>query len=122
MWTWPVSTAPSRTTSPIQFGSFGYGCNYQGKSPHFWAHCRMRGFSMRSLLGTLGLLTLLGTGCAVHPYGPSVAVGGSVGVYDEYPHTTYYSAPSYGHSYYPKTYYQHRYYRPYQSERYIYRY
>jgi hypothetical protein len=78
---------------------------------------------MKVLLGTLGLLTLLGTGCAVHPYGPSVAVGGSVGVYDEYPHTTtYYSRPYYGHSYYPKTYYQHRYYRPYHSDRYIYRY
>ena len=73
---------------------------------------------MKLLLGTLGLLTLLGTGCAVHPYGPSVAVGGSVGIYDEYPRSHTY----YGHSYYPKSYYQHRYYRPYHHNRYIYSY
>ena len=68
---------------------------------------------MKTLLGLLGIIVMIGsTGCVVSPAYP--AAGVSVGVYDEYPYTTY----GYG-GYYPYRY--HRWHHPYDRDRYFYR-
>ena len=66
---------------------------------------------MKMIIGLLGLIILLGAGCAVEPVGPA---GVSVGVYEEYPRTYY------GHGgYYPARPY--RWHHPYDRDRYFYR-
>jgi len=69
---------------------------------------------MKKVIGLMGLLIVLGTGCVVEPVGRHSA-GVSVGVYDEYPRTYYGRG-----GYYPDRPY--RWHHPYDRDRYFYRY
>ncbi len=79
---------------------------------------------MKSIIGLLGILVLIGAGCAVQPAGYYDS-GASVSVYGEYPNVYYghrgYYPHEYHRDYYPYAYHR-RYHAPYDRDHYLYRY